>query len=55
MRETDYVELAFWAGWVEACGSALSHEELQELDDALRPRVAEMVRDYLEEVTDANG
>jgi hypothetical protein len=47
MRETEYVELAFWSGWVEAVGSALTHPELQELNDAMRERVRCMVEEYL--------
>lgn len=47
MRETDYVELAFWAGWVEALNGALSQDELSEMRDAMRLRVASMVEEYL--------
>ena len=54
MRETEYVELAFWAGWVEALGRSLSHDELIAMDAALRDRLAAMVQDYLDyEAADA--
>ena len=47
MRETDYVELAFWSGWVGALNGSLTHEELCEMQDAMRLRVAAMVEEYL--------
>ena len=50
MRETDYVELAFWSGWAEALGHGLSPEELIGMNAALRDQVAEMVQDYLEDM-----
>lgn len=56
MRETDYVELAFWAGWVEALGSSLTAEELIVMRDSLRGTVSRLAQDYLDhEVTDATG
>ena len=52
MRETDYVELAFWSGWVEAMGRSLSHDELIAMRDALRDQVAELVQELLEQEDD---
>ena len=56
MRETEYVGLAFWAGWVEAMGHSLSHDELIAMDAALRDQVVDLVQEYLgQEDSDATG
>lgn len=57
MRETEYVELAFWSGWVEGVGGSLNHQELLDMTEAMRQRVACMVQEYLSYLgaSDANS
>lgn len=50
-RETDYVELAFYAGWLEALGYAMSDVELERMRQLLREQTAQMIRDYVESET----
>lgn len=49
IRETEYVELAFWAGFVDALGRCLNHTELCDMAERLRPVVADMAATYLSE------
>lgn len=51
LRETDYVELAFYAGWLDALGYAMSEAELERMRQLLRERTSQMIRDYVEAVT----
>ena len=51
MRETDYVELAFYSGWLDALGYAMSEAELERMRQLLREQTAQMIRDYVESVT----
>ena len=55
MSETDYVELAFWSGWVEAHGQALTFDDLCEMAESLKGRVSDLTRDYLEELAKADS
>jgi hypothetical protein len=55
MRETDYVELAFWAGWVEALGYSLTPEELITMRDSLRDQASRLALDYLEHCVSEEG
>ena len=55
MSETDYVELAFWSGWVEAHGQALPFDDLCEMAEALKDRVSDLARDYLETLADGDS
>lgn len=50
-RETDYVELAFYAGWLDALGYAMSEAELERMRQLLREQTSQMIRDYVESVT----
>lgn len=52
MRETEYVELAFYAGWLEALGYAMSPAELESMREALSGQVAGMIHDYVGSVTE---
>lgn len=52
MRETEYVDLAFWAGWLEALGYAMSPAELESMRVALVPQVCSMIHDYVASVTE---
>jgi hypothetical protein len=51
MRETDYVELAFYAGWLDALGYAMPEAELERMRQLLREQTAQMIQDYVESVT----
>ena len=51
MRETDYVELAFYSGWLDALGYAMSEAELERMRQLLREQTAQMIQDYVESVT----
>jgi hypothetical protein len=51
MRETDYVELAFYARWLDALGYAMSEAELERMRQLLREQTAQMIQDYVESVT----
>lgn len=59
MRETDYVEMAFYAGWLEALGfPSMGPQEMELMVEAMRSPVAEMVSDYVLrqlEVSDAGN
>lgn len=50
-RETDYVELAFYSGWLDALGYAMSEAELERMRQLLREQTSQMIRDYVEAVT----
>ena len=52
MRETEYVELAFYSGWLEALGYAMSPAELESMRGALSGQVAGMIHDYVASVTE---
>lgn len=51
LRETDYVELAFYSGWLDALGYAMSEAELERMRQLLREQTSQMIRDYVEAVT----
>ena len=48
--ESGLVELAFYAGWVEAFGMSFDYEELCAMRKCLTDSVAGIVRSYLESV-----
>lgn len=52
MRETDYVELAFWAGWCQAQGVSLGHDDLCDMAEAMKGVAAHAAEQYLESLGD---
>lgn len=49
LRETDYVERAFFAGWLEALGCYhMTDEQMTTMCDSLRDACSEMVQRYVE-------
>ena len=52
MRETDYVELAFWAGWCEAQGVMLTFGDMCEMAEALKDAASRLAQDYVDNLED---
>ena len=52
LRETDYVERAFFAGWLDALGHAMDEQEMTTMCDSLRDQCAELVREYVESLNE---
>lgn len=48
--ETEYVEMAFWSGWLDALGYALSEEELCAMSMKLRDHVSALVCGYVSSI-----
>lgn len=48
MSETEYVELAFYSGWLCALGKSLTHDELVQMSEQLKPRIAVLVESYVQ-------
>lgn len=52
MRETDYVELAFWAGWCEAQGVTLSVDDMCEMAESLKDAASQLAQEYVDNLED---
>jgi len=55
LDESELVELAFYAGWVQAFGMALDVDELRTMRESLKDSVADIVQEYLESVKEDEG
>lgn len=53
LRETDYVERAFFAGWLESLGvSWMTDDQMATMCDSLRDACSEMVQRYVDSLNE---